>query len=233
MSASESNPPRRFTTGSGVTVIVDPSALPAPVPAPEPPDPYPRVVVVPPGQPAEDRDALLRSLIAEHGAFIRQALLRRGHVPDESVKDLRQRVLLVLCDHLEKKEPIENVRGFLVGVIRNEIRAHRRRFRPDVRRDADAEGEAASAPSPETDAARAERREKLDRYLGRLPPEEAEAVRAVDIDGLTIEEAAAALGRHRGTVATRLARARDNLRAMALASERATALGARRRPPQR
>lgn len=89
---------------------------------------------------------------------------------------------------------------------------------------------AAGGDDPERIAEIAERREKLARYLTCLPPQEAEAVRCIDLLGLTIEEAAEALARPRATVAKQHQRAREKLEELVRASERETALGARRRP---
>ena len=55
-------------------------------------------------------------------------------------------------------------------------------------------------------------------------------VRWVDAEDMTIDEAALALERKRGTVSTQLTRARDKVEEMAKESRRETELGMRRRP---
>jgi RNA polymerase sigma-70 factor (ECF subfamily) len=77
-------------------------------------------------------------------------------------------------------------------------------------------------------AARAEHRAKIRRYIDQLPEEEAEAIQLVDLMEMSVAAAAEALGRPRGTVVTQLVRARKMLCDLALASERATTLGAPR-----
>jgi RNA polymerase sigma factor (sigma-70 family) len=214
-------PPRSFTTDGGVTVIVQPPPAPEPKRAPDPWDHRPAVVIVPPPRPERDREAFLRSLCAQHGDFIRRTLLRRGDITAESTKDIQQRVLLVVDAHVQEHGEPENIRGFLTGVIRNEVRRHKRRWRPDVDPGADAEAAFETTPSPETQARRGEQREKLARYLACLAPEEAEVVQAIDILGLTVDATAELLGRPRGTVSTQLTRARQKLLDLAAASERA------------
>lgn len=175
----------------------------------------------------EEPSALLDALCREHGPYVRELLRRRMDVVEESRKDLEQRVLLVLCAHVREHGEPAHLRGFLAGVVRNEVRNHRRAFRPDVEPGADADAEAASVPSPEHCAEEAERRARLDRYVRALSEEEAEVIRCIAGRGATIDEAAELLGRARGTVATQLARAREKLEAQARESDRREELGRR------
>jgi RNA polymerase sigma factor (sigma-70 family) len=216
-------PQKHFTTTTGVTVFVSNRYIPPRAPEP-PPAPWrprkPDAVIVPANRPAEERQAFLDWLYREHREFIEQQLRYHGILP-ESAKDLRQRVLLILGDRVDESTPPETVRAFARGVVRNEAMKHKQRWRPNVQQGVEPDGETASAPSPETDAARAEQREKLRRYLDMLSPAEAEVIRAIDFDGMTFDEAADALGRKRGTVVTQHARALERLKEMAAASERA------------
>jgi len=66
----------------------------------------------------------------------------------------------------------------------------------------------------------------MGRYIGGLPREEAEVVQLIDLMGFTLDEAAQALDRPRGTISTQHIRARQAMRDLARASERATKLGA-------
>jgi RNA polymerase sigma-70 factor (ECF subfamily) len=228
MSSFDAKPSRTFDTANGVTVIVNDIPLPEPRRAPEPADAFPRAVIVPPNRTAAEQEALARSIREQYGSFIRERLLRRGDLAEESTKDLEQRIVLVVCARVEENAPPKKVRGFIRAVLRNEVANHKRLRRPDIQLDADIDAIIASAPGPETNATRAEQRAKLERYIAQLSPEEAAVIRAVDGEGLTLDEAAAMLGRPRGTVATQHDRAREKLREMARASERAAALGARR-----
>jgi RNA polymerase sigma-70 factor (ECF subfamily) len=68
------------------------------------------------------------------------------------------------------------------------------------------------APTPESDAERAERESALLAALASLKPAFREAVILADIHGLTYEECAAALATNIGTVKSRIARGREQLR---------------------
>jgi RNA polymerase sigma factor (sigma-70 family) len=134
-------------------------------------------------------------------------------------------VLLVLCQRLKGEEPIENVRGFLHEVIKNEVYNHNRRAKLDIEPDADADEEPCAALDPEEAVALAQRWEKLEGYVERLSDVEAEVFKCADLEGLTIDATAEKLGRPRGTVATQLARARSKLEAFVEESERGGTLG--------
>ena len=188
----------------------------------------PDAIVLPAGQSAQDRENFLRWLNDHWGGFIYMRLIGRQDVLEESAKDLRQRVLLVLCAQYEKQEVPANMRAFLDRVIEHEVCNHKRRWRPPIAPEADVDLEVASALGPESAALRAERREKLRRYLTHLTQEEAEVFEAKELRGLTFEEIVAALGRPRSTVARQHASAVEKLKELARVSERKVALGARR-----
>jgi RNA polymerase sigma-70 factor (ECF subfamily) len=188
------------------------------------------VVITPPPEAAHEREARFEALCKQHGEFLCQMLSTRKDVLEESKKDLQQRVLLVLRAHLEAKQSSpEDVRAFLLGVLRNEIRNHKRKQRPTA--DAGVHAELATSPGldPEQAFELTEQRARLDRYLDRLPDEEAKVIRHVILRGMTLDAAAKVLGQPTGTVATQLARARDKLKEQANDSDRQTALGLRRR----
>jgi RNA polymerase sigma-70 factor (ECF subfamily) len=71
-------------------------------------------------------------------------------------------------------------------------------------------------PSPEEQAVRELDRESVRRAIGRLPEEFRMAVTLVDIHGLSCAEAAEVMGVPRGTILSRLHRARRRLEAMLL-----------------
>ena len=221
MERFDAQPDRTLVTSSGVTVVVRaPPPPPEPTPLPEPP--RPRVVVRPPGPTGVDRDAVAREIVTQHGDLIRRTLARRRDVAAESARDIQQRVLMIVCAQMESGAPPDNLSGFIRGVVRNEIANHKRTFRPEVDRGADPEAEPCAAPDPEASTGDAELRAKLAGYLRILPRAQAEVVCCVDLQGMTIDEAAAALGRKRGTVSTQLTRAREKLQDLARESERRT-----------
>lgn len=209
--------PFQIVTTSGVTVRVAPPPPPEPEPEPKGWLPEERVVIRPPEKALQERDRLLRLLVDEHGEWIRLKLLRHvgKEIPEESVKDLRQRVLLILGAQLERVGPPEHVRAFLAQVIQNVIRNHRRLKRPVVDREADTDEAITSAPDPEEALELVERWARLMRYIGDLPDAEAEVIRCVDLDGMTVDDTAKLLKRPRGTVSTQLTRARERIEGFA------------------
>jgi RNA polymerase sigma factor (sigma-70 family) len=228
-------PAPTLVTAGGVRVFVRDLPVPARIAPPEeeeqeepPPDPFPRVIVFPPNQPVEERDAFVRWVDKQWGAFI-DMKLRRGDILEESARDLHQKVLMFASAEYEKqKRPPQNVQAFLDTVIVHVICTHGQRVRPEFDEDTEADATAASAPTPESAAARAELLEKLRRYVTHLAPEEAEVFEAREVRGLTFEEIAAALGRSLSTVSSRYDRALRKLRDLARASERRATLRARR-----
>jgi RNA polymerase sigma-70 factor (ECF subfamily) len=70
----------------------------------------------------------------------------------------------------------------------------------------------ASAANPETETLRREREKALRRALTELPENFREAVILRDIEGFTYEEIAVALDANVGTVKSRIARGREELR---------------------
>jgi RNA polymerase sigma-70 factor (ECF subfamily) len=190
-------------------------------------------MVVRPAQEGK-RDAFVRMLATEHGQFILRACLAEGGINEESTKDVCQRVLVTAGKQFDTHEhdegwPPKNLRGWLTKLVRNETSNYRRLWKPKAREGADAEDASASAPDPEGMAEIAERKARLARYLETLPKEEAEVILCNEIYGMTIEQTAQALQRPWGTVASKLARAKDRLRERAQESDRATLAGERRR----
>jgi RNA polymerase sigma factor (sigma-70 family) len=221
--STEAKPPEPsadlYSPRPGCATVVVRQPPPAP-PKPKPADPGPRVVIRPR---THANDGIVAQFIKEHGAFVVGLLHARQDVVPESKKDLRQLVLLVLTAYVDKhgRAP-EKPRAWLRGVVRNEVRAHKRlaRARMNVDRDADLEAVATSAPGPERARQLVEQTEKLEQYLARLPEDEAEVVHSHEQLEMTLEEIAAELGIPVGSVATILARGRKNLRELAEASAR-------------
>jgi DNA-directed RNA polymerase specialized sigma24 family protein len=222
------DPPRELTTAGGVKVIV----------GADPPRPSrrrraqqeaaPQVAIFPPGQSAGERAAFLDALCRRHGPFVDRMLLARGDVLEESTKDLRQEVLVIYCAHVEKTRQLpDNQEGFLCEVIKRVVSNHKQKPRPIAVGVPDSGAAVYDALDAGEAIMIAEERAKLERYVGMLPAEEAEAVRRVDIEGMTLEAAAAALGRPRTKLFRQLERARETLRELAQASARAAEIHAR------
>jgi RNA polymerase sigma factor (sigma-70 family) len=219
---------REITTASGVKVIVAP-------PPPEkkrwspPKKEGPSAFVFAPGQPAHEREAFMASLRRQYGPFIEERLGARGVKNPASVEELRQEVLVVFCEHIRTTgRPPDNPEAFLTDVVKKEAWNHVGKRRPLPVGVPDSGALVDSAPDPERAAVLAERREKLRRYLKKLPAKEAEVLRCIELEGMTIQEAADALKRPKSTVKDDLDRAWERLRGFVLESARAAELRARK-----
>jgi len=180
---------------------------------PENPPPKSGLVAV---QPAADEPtgASLRLLVDEHLDFVWRSLRRFG-VLDADVDDATQRVFLIASEKLALiKKGSE--RSFLVGVAAR-IAGHSRR---SYRRREAAERSYSSHPrpanpDPEELTQKLEDRALLDSVLDGL----SEDLRAVfvlfELEELSIDDIAGLLGLPRGTVASRLRRAREVFHAQA------------------
>jgi RNA polymerase sigma factor (sigma-70 family) len=188
-----------------------------------------RAIVLPESQPAEDRDAFVRSLTKEHSDFVLEVLRRRRDLQPASAEDVQQRVLVIFDRHLAKQAEAERmipeqVERFLRGVIKKEVGNYTRGRSRGLPGGADADVVISPALDPERAAALAEHRAKIARYLDQLSRTEAAVVRYIDLEGMMLKEAAERLGLPPGTVSTTHIRARKKLRELAIASRRATAL---------
>lgn len=150
----------------------------------------------------------LRALVAEHLDFVWRSLRRFG-VPAADVDDATQQVFLIANDKLPKILP-GSERSFLVGVA-TRVASHVRRSYH--RREA-AELRLSVNPleqtlNPEELAQRLEARTLLDRVLDAMPEELRAVFVLFELEELSIDQTASLLILPRGTVATRLRRARE------------------------
>lgn len=152
-------------------------------------------------------------------------LLYRLTQDPEEARDLTQETFLSALRAIRKFRGDANLKTWLFRIAINESR---NRFRWWKRRRRDqtisldvsygpseqplSETFAASGPSPEDAALRRERETLLRNALGELSANFREAVILCDIEGLTYEEIAVALGANIGTVKSRIARGREELR---------------------
>jgi RNA polymerase sigma-70 factor (ECF subfamily) len=161
----------------------------------------------------EAREVLARSCRRTAYLF---ALQLTGH--REDALDLAQDAMLRFFASLSRFDPARPVRPWLLQIVRNLVRDRSRRMR--IRRteslapDADvlAFEPTDPSPNPEQRARRAELQRLLWSAACRLPQRYREVVALRDYLGLTYNEIAEALRIPRGTVMSRLHRARTQLR---------------------
>ena len=151
------------------------------------------------------------AIVARHGALVlsvcRSALGSRG---DADAEDAFQATFLVLVRRAGSFPLHGSLSGWLYRVARRvarqaRIEASRRRARERV-----ATGRCEVEPAH--DPARDELRRVVHDELARLPERYRMPIQLCDLHGLTRDEAAEAIGCPPGTVAGRLARAREKLR---------------------
>lgn len=166
------------------------------------------------GPMAAEGRAALRRMFEEHYAFIWRIVRRLG-VPAAATDDAAQQVFLVaarkVCGIEKGKE-----RSFLLGTAI--------RVASDARRSASRSRESASdaidaapslAPSPEQLTEKKRALEVLDRVLEAMPFERRAVFVLFEIEGMETDEIVLALGIPRGTVSSRLRRAREDFQAIA------------------
>ena len=149
----------------------------------------------------------LTTLVSAHLAFVWRSLRRFG-VPRADVDDAAQQVFLIAREKLSTIKP-GSERPFLTAVaLRVASHARRANLRRDAAHQRFIEHQAA-APAREGLAQRVlEARELLDRVLDRMPAELRSVFVLFELEELTVDEVAELLDLPRGTVATRLRRAR-------------------------
>lgn len=138
--------------------------------------------------------------------------LRRRTIPlagsAESAQDALHDAYLKLAKHPHRLVRHPEPYAYAYTAVVSAIRDGRRRLRREVLR-----AELSSRP---WDGGLAVREAELDasRLLARLTPRQAEIVRLVDLEGYTLDAAAALLGRHRGTLSRSRDRALKKLRGL-------------------
>jgi RNA polymerase sigma-70 factor, ECF subfamily len=138
------------------------------------------------------------------------AVLRRLGVPPEGLADATQHVFLVAASKLEIIRS-GSERAFLISIaVRTAANARRAK---KARRARQVDEDSANFPgtAPPADELVEQRRLRLllDRALERLAPELREPFVLFELEGLTLDEIAETLAIPRGTVASRLRRARE------------------------
>lgn len=215
--------PEPLLTREGIPMVVDHSRS----------DPFvyeearaEQVVVRPPGHP-RPRDTFMAAFRKDYARFIEVELRRKATLSPASVEDLGQLVLEVVDRHHggNTLPAQEKMRAFLRGIVRK-LLLHRWRDRArglDVDRGADLEALLDDARSPESRARLVEYAAKLQRYLAELSKEEAEVVECVELQEMSIADAATELGLPYEKAYRRYQRGRKKLEERARASEAAAA----------
>lgn len=151
----------------------------------------------------------LRSAITEHYELIWRTLRRLG-VPEHSVEDAAQQVLVVLARRLSEVRPGAE-RAFMVATA-TRVAADARKQHQRRREDFDADVLAArvsSAPGADELLDRERARQLLDFVLDQMPDELRTVFIFFEFEGMATADIAELLELPSGTVASRLRRARE------------------------
>ena len=164
--------------------------------------------------------AALEALFARHSGALYQSALKLLGNPEDA-EDALQEGMLSAFKNLRRFEGRSKFSSWLTRIVINAALMRLRSQRAHQTVSADqplgeaevtlAEQLADPAPDPERLYARKELRRLLDRNLTELPPDMRTAVLLRDIEGLSTQEAAEALGVPENTLKSRLHRARLQL----------------------
>ena len=164
--------------------------------------------------------AALEALFARHSGALYQSALKLLGSPEDA-EDALQEGMLSAFKNLRRFEGRSKFSSWLTRIVINAALMRLRSQRAHQTVSADqplgeaevtlAEQLADPAPDPERLYARKELRRLLDRNLTELPPDMRTAVLLRDIEGLSTQEAAEALGVPENTLKSRLHRARLQL----------------------
>jgi RNA polymerase sigma-70 factor (ECF subfamily) len=180
--------------------------------------------VKPPPRPPTRDHTRLRALVDDHVLFVRRMLTRAG-VPSSELDDQVQQTFIVATTRLDDVQ-VGSERSFLYQVALN-VAAHVRRNlarRREVMEDRMPERIEAFA-TPEHLASRKEMRQLLDVVVEGMSEPLCQVFKLFMFEGADMAEIAARLGVPRGTVASRLRRARVQFRKHAAAIDFAWDLG--------
>ena len=165
---------------------------------------------------AEDvtREALARkrveTMFEAHHAFIWRFLRRQGLSPEASA-DLAQQTFLIAAERVSDIR-IGSERAFLFGTALRLARANARASRR-VTFETDMDQRVSAVPPAEEQAVQQQSLELADRVLAQLSPSLLAVFVLFELEGISMREIATLLRVPRGTVASRLRRAREAFRA--------------------
>jgi RNA polymerase sigma-70 factor (ECF subfamily) len=163
--------------------------------------------------PRSTREARVRALMQAHFASVWRAVKRLG-VADGATDDAAQRVFLVAVSKLDEIRP-GGERAYLLGIAARVASDFRRAAsrRPEIATGDAGAGDASSVPLADALLDEKRTREVLARVLDGLTPDLREAFVLFELEELTAPEVAAIIGVPEGTVASRVRRARTEIRA--------------------
>jgi len=159
------------------------------------------------------------ALYSEHARFVFRSLARLG-VPEAQLLDATQEVFLVVHRRLAEFELRSSVRTWLFGIVLRVASQTRRQARRRSSETLPAELPDTTAGSPHDDAERAEAARTLYRLLDELPPDQRAMFVLVELEQMTLPDAAEAVSANVHTAASRLKSARRRFEA-ALKRQRA------------
>ena len=158
-----------------------------------------------------ENDHAFEAVYEEFAEFVWRSLRRLG-VPDAHLSDATQEVFIVVHRGLARFEGRSALRTWLFGIVLRVASESRRRARrrsseplPDVIVD--------QKPTPFEQAARTEATEILDRLLGELSLDQRAVFVLVEMEELSLPEAAEVLGANLHTIRSRLRTARRRFEA--------------------
>lgn len=154
------------------------------------------------------------ALYSDHFAFVWRNLRRLG-VPEAGLRDAAQDVFLVVHRRLGGFEGRGTPQAWLYSILRRVAADYRRRGR---RKDLTDHEQAevlvdVSDPGPENQAARGEALELLLMLLGELDEDKRDVLVLVDLEGMTVPEAAEVVSCNLNTAYSRLRAARHEMQA--------------------
>jgi RNA polymerase sigma-70 factor (ECF subfamily) len=168
-----------------------------------------------------DSEAFTRLVRLHEAMVVNLAARLLGN--EEEARDVAQEVFLQVYKRLDAFEGRSSLKTWIYRIAVNQCH-NRRRFWRRRRRDREApldeqcvgmplvEGAGRSAASPYEETLRLERAKRVQAALLELRFEQRSVLVLREVEGLSCEETAAALGVPEGTIKSRLARAREALR---------------------
>ncbi|HKO51371.1 MAG TPA: sigma-70 family RNA polymerase sigma factor [Polyangiaceae bacterium] len=164
---------------------------------------------VEPARPVPAEDDTVHAIVEREYAAVWRFLRRLG-VPDSDADDTAQRVFARVLAKRGEVQPGAERAYLMRAAFRAALEDQRSRQRARAR-SGSVDLEVVRSPSPQPDEAFAQRQqlELLDRALAALPTELRAVLMLFEIEGLSFTEIALALELPRGTVASRVRRARE------------------------
>ena len=152
----------------------------------------------------------LAELYAEHFAFVWRSAKRLG-VPLSAVDDAVQDVFLVAHHKLHEFEGRSSLRTWLFGITRKVVRDHRPNAASALRNASDLDALPSQDAGPLRSAEQAQSARVLQMLLDELDEDRREAFILVDLEELSVPEAAEVLGVNLNTLYSRVRAARQDL----------------------